>query len=269
MQVSKPSSKRASRLASRPATSRAGFHARGPAGTLAAMIISVAPIKGGVGKSTVSVHLAAWLAEKGLSTMLLDCDPQESSSRWVEAACPTVRIENVTEADVLFECLPKLAAEVDVVVADGPGNNSEISRALLSWADLALLPCKAGQLELDSLAQTVRVLRQVQALRKGPPDAVVILNQVQERYLLTQTMREHLNGLGVAIAPNALAFRQIYADAPGQGKVVWQMEESEPRAARVASAELFGIFRTLIPDLEGPSKAKARKTKSKKALSTR
>ncbi|MBL9081841.1 MAG: ParA family protein [Planctomycetales bacterium] len=45
------------------------------------MIITIANSKGGVGKSTLAVHLAAWLHEHGHSVTLADCDTQQSSSR--------------------------------------------------------------------------------------------------------------------------------------------------------------------------------------------
>src|SRR6516225_11649360 len=64
------------------------------------MIIVVANSKGGVGKSTLAVHLAAWLHEQGHSVTLADCDTQHSSSEWVGEAVPdvkTVRMENRDE----------------------------------------------------------------------------------------------------------------------------------------------------------------------------
>ena len=56
------------------------------------MIIVVANSKGGVGKSTLSVHLAAWLKDQGHCVTFADCDAQESSSQWLREAVPTVKI---------------------------------------------------------------------------------------------------------------------------------------------------------------------------------
>ena len=55
------------------------------------MIIVVANSKGGVGKSTLAVHLAAWLHEQGHTVTLADCDTQESSSQWIREAAPGVK----------------------------------------------------------------------------------------------------------------------------------------------------------------------------------
>ena len=62
------------------------------------MIIVVANSKGGVGKSTIAVHLAAWLHEQGHKVTLADCDTQHSSSDWLKEAVPeikTVRLSGV------------------------------------------------------------------------------------------------------------------------------------------------------------------------------
>ena len=55
------------------------------------MIIAIANSKGGVGKSTLAVHLAAWLHEQGHQVTLADCDTQHSSSEWIREAVPEIK----------------------------------------------------------------------------------------------------------------------------------------------------------------------------------
>src|SRR5262249_52785714 len=124
------------------------------------MIIVVANSKGGVGKSTLSVHLATWLHEQGHRVAFADCDAQHSSSQSMREAAPEVRAFKPDSPDAILDRLQRLAQEADYVVADGPGSNTEISRALLLRADLAIVPCKASMLEVRSLAQATSVLRQ-------------------------------------------------------------------------------------------------------------
>lgn len=124
------------------------------------MIIAIANSKGGVGKSTLAVHLAAWLHEQGHRVTLADCDTQQSSSEWIREAVPTIKAVRLDNPDVILNELPLLAADADFVVADGPGSQTETSRALLLRADLAIVPCKASMLEVRALAKATEVLRQ-------------------------------------------------------------------------------------------------------------
>src|SRR5438270_7746635 len=97
----------------------------------ARMIIVVANSKGGVGKSTLAVHLAAWLSEQGHSVILADCDTQHSSSEWAKEAIPNVEAVRLGDPDEILDRLRTLGQQADYVVADGPGSNTETSRALL------------------------------------------------------------------------------------------------------------------------------------------
>jgi len=139
------------------------------------MIIVVANSKGGVGKSTLSVHLAAWLQERGRSVILADCYTQHSSSEWLEEATTGIRTIRLENPDRILDQLPHLAQEAEFVIADGPGSNTETSRALLLRADFAIVPCKASMLEVRALAQATSVLRQAQDIRYGKPRAVIVL----------------------------------------------------------------------------------------------
>jgi chromosome partitioning protein len=116
--------------------------------------------EGGFGKSTLAVHLAAWLLELGHSVTLADCDTQHSSSDWAKEAVTGVQAVRRADPDEILDRLSALGRQCDFVVADGPGSNIETSRALLLRAGLALMPCKAGILEARALVQATNVLRQ-------------------------------------------------------------------------------------------------------------
>jgi chromosome partitioning protein len=208
------------------------------------MIIAIANSKGGVGKSTLAVHLAAWLHEQGHRVTLADCDTQQSSSEWIGEAVPGVKAVRLGNPDIILNELPLLAQDADFVVADGPGSNTETSRALLLRADLAIVPCKASMLEVRALAKATEVLRQAQDIRAGKPAAVIVLSMVGRNYRLTQDMKEAAAALDLPLASTAMILRQIYADAPGQGSVVWQLGSRGQEAAQ----EVSQLFREILPD---------------------
>ena len=209
------------------------------------MIITIANSKGGVGKSTLAVHLAAWLHEQGCRVTLADCDTQQSSSEWIREAVPQVKAVRLDNPDIILNELPNLAQDADFVVADGPGSQTETSRALLLRADLAIVPCKASMLEVRALAKATEVLRQAQDIRGGVPDAIIVLSMIGLHYRLTKDMKDAAEALSLPLANNAMILRQIYADAPGQGAVVWNMGSR----ARDAAREVDELFREILPDV--------------------
>ena len=207
------------------------------------MIIVIANSKGGVGKSTLAVHLAAWLQHQGHRVTLADCDTQQSSSEWVREAAPQVNAVRLDNPDVILNELPGLALDADFVVADGPGSQTETSRALLLRADMAIVPCKASMLEVRALAKATDVLRQAQDIRSGVPEAIIVLSMVGKNYRLTKDMQDAATALNLPLAKTAMILRQIYADAPGQGATVWNMGAR----AKEAASEVDQLFREILP----------------------
>jgi chromosome partitioning protein len=115
---------------------------------------------------------------------------------------------------------------------------------LLLRGDLALVPCKASMLEVRALAQATNVLRQAQDIRGGQPRAVIVLSMVGKTYRLTQDMKDAAAALELPLARTALTLKQIYADAPGQGAVVWQLGAR----GREAAHEVETLFREILPE---------------------
>lgn len=209
------------------------------------MIISFVNSKGGTGKSTLAGNLAGWLAKHGRSVILVDCDAQQSSSEWMAEALPEIFVVRLANADDVFNELPLLAEEAEFVIADGPGSQTEISRALLMWSDLAIIPCKASMFEARALDKNTGFVRQAQKIRNGLPEAIAVLSMVGRDYRLTRDMREAAESLNLKLADTPITLRQAYADAPGQARFVWDMGYS----AKDAADEIHQLFSEFLPEI--------------------
>jgi len=205
------------------------------------MILAFTNSKGGVGKSTIAVHLAVWMAEKGRDLLFVDSDVQGSSSAWLREAAPDMKtIRLLTKEDILDQ-LPKLAVEYDYIVADGPAGLSEVTRSILCLSDLAIFPCGPSVLDLRAVIDALEVNKQIQAVRSGLPREIVVPNKLQTQYRLSKELLQTVQGMGMPVG-EGLRLRQAYADAAGQGTVVWRMGTE---SARQATAELQYLFQQL------------------------
>lgn len=213
-----------------------------PHGSVADMLIAFANTKGGVGKSTLAVHLAVWLHDQGFSTALLDTDKQRSSSNWVAEAEPNITI---AVADTPDECLAQargLSQSHDFVVADGAAGIDDLSRTLLLLADLALLPISPSILDLRSVQQATSILRFAQELNHGKPEGRLLLNKMRTRETISRELRTAAAGLGITVAETMIRDLQAYRDAAQQGTTVTRMS----RRAEQAAAEVRRLFDELL-----------------------
>lgn len=206
------------------------------------MIWALANSKGGVGKSTIAVHLAVWMAEQGYKTVLVDSDVQGSSSGWLQEAASQIKTVRLLTGEDIVAQLPGLQAQAEVVIADGPAGLSEVTRAILCLSDLALFPCGPSILDLRALIEAVQVIQKVQAIRDGLPQTIIVPNKLQPQYRLTRELLDTVKNFGMP-AGDGLRLRQAYADAAGQGTVVWRMKS---QSAREATAELQYFFQQLL-----------------------
>lgn len=205
------------------------------------MIVSLINSKGGVGKSTLAVHLTAWWQGQGRRVALVDADTQGSSSLWLQEAAPDIPVLRLQSADEILDGVPGLCQEYEHLVVDGPAGLAEISRAILLVTDWAWLPCGPSVLDLRAATEAVRVVQQARQIRQGPPRATLIPNKLQLQHRLSRELLAALGELPVE-SGNGLSLRQAYADAAGQGALVWELGSR----GRVAARELMGVLHGLV-----------------------
>jgi chromosome partitioning protein len=118
--------------------------------------IAVSNVKGGVGKTTTAVYLAAVAAERGDDVLLVDADPHASSAIWLEER----PIDGVTVVEAPSERTLKRAMSSDdvLVIIDTPPGDERLVRAAIDAADSVVIPTRAGGVEFPRVATTLDML---------------------------------------------------------------------------------------------------------------
>src|SRR5215208_568010 len=131
------------------------------------MVIAVLNQKGGVGKTTIAVNMAAVLAKRGQRVLLVDADPQASSLAWSSARDRDPLFPVVGRAKPsLHQELSMIAKEYDGVVIDGAPRLDALGRSVILASDLVLIPVQPSPLDLWAAAHTLELVREAQQFRK-------------------------------------------------------------------------------------------------------
>jgi|SRR5262249_460186 len=214
-------------------------------------VIGVVNIKGGVGKSTISAHLAAWLHDRGEKVAFVDTDGQGSSSVWLSHAEPKIRTERIHDYKELTRYAKEAASSYKFVICDGPATLGEITRGILFVADIALLPCVPSSLDWGSLGQTIAELDNCRMLRDGEkPDALIVCNKMDERANLSREFLEYAQAnFRVPLARGLIHLWQVYAEAARRLTFVGRMGKEGERGAK----ELDSLFTEICYGQEAPT----------------
>jgi chromosome partitioning protein len=208
-------------------------------------IIALINQKGGCGKSTTAVHFTYWLAtKKKKKVLLVDADAQQSSSEWLEGMELQIPYKVVQTPDDLLELLPELALESDLLVVDGPASLAEATRAILFRADFAIVPVQPTGVDLRSASEAVRLIKQAQSVRGGPPTAAVFLSRaVKGTKLKDEALALLSKTKEVTILKTVIHQKQAIADTSGQPATVWDLPS---RPAKESAQEYERLFKEIL-----------------------
>jgi chromosome partitioning protein len=209
---------------------------------MATRVTAVINQKGGAGKTTLAMNLAAGLARRA-ETVVIDLDPQGSSRQWASlgsAPFPATvkQIGGRWDARTLHQ---NYRAYRHMVLDCPPSLDSHASLQALRACDVALIPVLPSPVDLWA---SLRLPQEIEEARRDNAGlkAYLVLNQLEPRSALSAAMHEALAEFGVPVLEATIRRRAAYRSAALEGLSVYQMGS---RGA-LAAAEIEAIIDEVI-----------------------
>jgi chromosome partitioning protein len=185
------------------------------------MIISFVNQKGGVGKTTTAINIAASLIRRNKKLLFIDADPQGSAIQW-----HTVENNNAFEILHYPEPVNKSDIEVlsknyDYIVIDAPPAMGDITESILAVTDLSIIPLTPSSLDIWSCKGT---LEMIEELRPENPemDVKLLINRKIPGTRVGRDARDSLDVFDTDILDSELCQRVAYINAMTSGVSVMQ-----------------------------------------------
>ncbi len=183
--------------------------------------ILIANSKGGCGKSTLSINLAAALALAGQEVMLADADRQKSALAWAKRRPKTAK--SITVAD-WTKGPGEVPKKITRLVIDGPaGLRKEGFEALVAEADLIIMPVLPSSFDQDASTAFLEKLEALKSIRKNRKGVAIVGNRMRDRTRAAERLERFLGGMGHAVVTR-LRDSQAYGEAAAQGLSIFEIK---------------------------------------------
>ena len=189
---------------------------------MSATVFAVSNQKGGTGKTTLSMNLAAGLSKRG-RTLVVDADPQGSAGQWANLASDEkpFPVSVIAVAGNLAREVNRFRQDYEYVVIDCPPTlETESSRLAMTVSDKILIPVLPSPVDLWA---SVRLAEALEHMKFTKPDleAYMVVNQVEPRNALSRAMQKALEEFEIPALESVIRRRAVFRTSAIEGARVF------------------------------------------------
>jgi chromosome partitioning protein len=197
------------------------------------MIISVENQKGGVGKTTLAIHIAQALAMSNFSVLLVDADPQGSARDWAaaredEPAFSVIGLDRPT----LHRDLPAIASNYDHVVIDGPPRVTDLARSVIIAADLVVIPVQPSPYDVWAASDVVGLIKEASVFKENLK-SVFVINRKIVNSAIGRDVVDALSSYEIPVLKSAVCQRIVFAESAATGMTVLETNAKSSAAKEI------------------------------------
>jgi chromosome partitioning protein len=203
--------------------------------TSAPMTIAVVAQKGGAGKTTLAINLAAAAERAGEIALIIDTDPQASACEWASW-------RKGHPPEVIDSAPPRLAAKIaqargqgaTFIVIDTPPHADAAASKAVEAADMVLIPCRPSAFDLAAIRTTGQLIK-----LHGKPAALVFTAGPARAPKIYADATALVESFGINVCPHHIADRAAFRHASAAGQSVFEFESNGRAAAEIIAVHMW------------------------------
>ncbi|MCP4143549.1 MAG: AAA family ATPase [Chloroflexi bacterium] len=198
------------------------------------MIIGFVNQKGGVGKTTLSLNVAHYLALKGARVLLIDADRQRSAATWAESrgdAPPPFTVIEMARENMARDAM-QMAGDYDHVVIDGPRDAEAITRNVIVTSEIVVVPIEPSAFSTNAAKTTIAQIEECQIIKPTLKCGIVVSRKITGT-VIGSDIRDIAAESGFPILEQDIATRVAFAEAATLAQTIFEYQPNSDAAKEI------------------------------------